>query len=226
MSRSRRIVPNIGSVRDVTGADQVGLWWEIGGSIVGKTVGIEAIVVLAIFPAFFTADRRLVSHLFSSHLVVVLLDGLVGGLRAWAGGAQLAPAEKEKKGGQEHQDDCQEDTHHHDQGWEDFFRLKTNTDLIGAARVGHGAAVITKIIAGSFSDQERASYMKSSLVPQNLILPASCGNRSSKMSPHQARGWRRRSCFAVDLYGAPLLTSLRLWTLNKRRSLEENLGWF
>ena len=47
MSRSRRIVPNIGSVRDVTGADQVGLWWEIGGSIVGKTVGIEAIVVLA-----------------------------------------------------------------------------------------------------------------------------------------------------------------------------------
>ena len=26
----------------------------------------------------------------------------------------LSPAEKEKKGGQEHQDDCQEDTHHHD----------------------------------------------------------------------------------------------------------------
>ena len=38
------------------------------------------------------------------------------------------------------------------QGWEDFFRLKTNTDLIGAARVAHGAAVITKIIAGSFSE--------------------------------------------------------------------------
>ena len=26
-----------------------------------------------------------------------------------------------------------------------------------------------------------------------------CGNRSAKMSPHQARGWRRRCCFAVDL---------------------------
>ena len=26
-----------------------------------------------------------------------------------------------------------------------------------------------------------------------------CGNRSAKMSPHQACGWRRRCCFAVDL---------------------------
>ena len=45
--------------------------------------------------------------------MVVLLDRLVGCLRARAGWAELAPAEEEEEGGQQHQDDGQEDAHHH-----------------------------------------------------------------------------------------------------------------
>jgi hypothetical protein len=98
----------------------------------GEPVGIEASVVLALLPTILSAHRRLVSHLFSGHLVVVLLDRLVRCLRARAGGAELAPAEEEEEGGQQHQDDCQEHAHHHNQGWEDFLRLKANTEFIGA----------------------------------------------------------------------------------------------
>ena len=112
--------------------------------------------------------------------MVVLLDRLVRRLRAGgAGGAELAPAEEEEEGGQQHQDDRQEHAHHHNlvernvkdwhwvklcktnQGWEDFFRFKTNAQLIRAPWVGHCAAVITKIIARCLS--EISSALKAAL---------------------------------------------------------------